>query len=143
MLSSENLARAVDQLACKILGDTDNPIPFAHARSAAEATLDLARVRHIKVALIECVAALANIDPLPEVDPVEMAWRYLKAMGSPDGRTRAPKRTEPPTALPPPQRDASTEALRRAFPSLMKLDRYERRAASRRERALREISNLK
>jgi hypothetical protein len=143
VLSCENLAHVVDRLARKILGDTDSQIAFAHARSAAEAALDLARVRHIKVALIECVAALANIGPRPEVDPVEMAWRYLKAMGSPAGRMRAPKRTEPPTTLPPPQPEASTEALRRALPSLMKLDRYERRAVSRRERALREIDNLR
>jgi hypothetical protein len=38
------------------------------------------------------------------------------------------------------------EAMRRAFPELIKLDRYERRVAARRDRAMREISkgyNLK
>src|SRR6266446_2315912 len=100
--SSEAFANQVDELARKIAGDSDSAITFARARAAAEAELDLVRVRHTKVALIEWGAL------------------HLKARGLRGERIRAPADPE-----------RSAEAMRRALPELVKLDRYERRATSR------------
>ena len=46
-----------------------------------------------------------------------------------------------PIGLPTPERTA--EAVQRALPELIKLDRYESRAASRRDKALREIARTR
>jgi hypothetical protein len=45
--------------------------------------------------------------------------------------------------MPSSEPEHSAEALRRALPELLKLDRYERRAAARRERATREVADRK
>jgi len=46
-------------------------------------------------------------------------------------------------AMPETEPERSAEAVRRALPELVKLDRYERRAAGQRERAVRLISDRK
>jgi hypothetical protein len=140
--ASEGFADKVDRLARKIAGGSNSPVALAHARSAAEATLDLARVRSMKVALIEHIAALGELDPRPEFNAMEIAWLSLKAAGLPTRGIRAPKLMEPPVPLPSQEPDKSAEALRRALPALLKLDRYERRALSRRERAIRGLNKI-
>jgi len=139
--SSGNFAHLIDELARKILADASSPnsaLALARARSAAEASLDLARVRQIKAALIDCVAAAGDI----EVDQAEKVWSYLKAAGV-RTRIKARQPTEPLPPLPPQQPERTAEALRRALPELIKLDRYERRAASRRKRAIILLDNFK
>jgi hypothetical protein len=131
-----------ERLARKIAGDSNSPIALAHARSAAEAILDVACARRIKVALIERIAALGELDPRPEFNPLEIAWLYLKAAGLPTRGIRAPKPIKSSVPIPPREPDRSAEALRRALPELLKLDRYERRALSRRDRAVRQLNNL-
>jgi hypothetical protein len=96
----------------------------------------------MKVALIECIAALGELDPRPEFNALEIAWLHLKAAGLPTRGIRAPQPIEPPVPLPSQEPNRSAEALRRALPELLKLDRYERRALSRRDRALRQLNNL-
>ena len=95
-----------------------SPIALAHARSAAEAILDLARARRMKVALIERIAALGELDPRPEFNPLEIAWLYLKAAGLPTRGIRAPKPIKSSVPIPPHEPDRSAEALRRALPEL-------------------------
>src|SRR5262245_35094052 len=107
-------------------GSNNSPIALAHARSAAEASLDLARVRSMKVALIDCIAAFGELDPRPQFNALGIVWRHLKAAGLSTRGVRAPKPVEPPVPLPPQEPDQSAEALRRALPELLKLDRYER-----------------
>jgi hypothetical protein len=43
-------------------------------------------------------------------------------------------------AMPSQEPDRSAEAIRRALPELLKLDRYERRASGRRDQAVRELA---
>ena len=49
---------------------------------------------------------------------------------------------ELPDPMPLQEPERSAEAIRRSLPELLKLDRYERRATSRRDRAVRELRNV-
>jgi hypothetical protein len=95
--SSAGSAKQLNKLARKIAGRTLDPILIEHARAAAQAELDLAHVRRVKVALIGC--ALGDLQLL-----------------------------NPSTAV---------------LLELQKVDRYERRASARRDRALRQITHRK
>ena len=72
------------------------------------------------------------------------AYLYLElALEGKTPRGRPPKIPEPvdPLATMPTQEPGRTaEAIRRALPELLKLDRYESRAAARRDRAICEIT---
>jgi len=135
MAFDAQLAQEVDRLARKIAGDAKSAI--AQASTVAEAFLELAHVRQIKVELIDCVAASGDLGQGPELTPLERAPRSL-----PPGRIGAPEPIEPSVQLPPHPPDRAAEALRRALPRLTTLDRYERRAARRLDRALREFYHL-
>jgi hypothetical protein len=112
--STAAFAKQLDNLVREIAGDTEDAIMLERARAAAQAELDLAQIRRAKVALIERASALGELD---------------------QGRPTLPE----PTAMPSQEPDRSTEAIRRALPELRKLDRYERRAAAQRERAVLEL----
>ena len=51
-----------------------------------------------------------------------------------------PKLEDPSATMPPQEPQRASEAVRRILPDLKKLDRYERRAAARRDRAILEIT---
>jgi hypothetical protein len=104
----------VERLARKIAGDTEHEIIHERARDVAEAQLDLARVQRAMIALIEHARAFGALDcPLSETID-----RF---------------------AMPTQEPQQSAEAMRRVLPELVRLDRYERRAASRRDQALRRL----
>src|SRR5262249_42103256 len=81
--ASEGFADKVDRLARKFAGGSNSPVALAYARSAAEASVDLARVRSVKVALIEEITALGELDRRPESNLMETVWFSLKAAGLP------------------------------------------------------------
>ena len=54
-------ARQVEKLARKIAGRTADAITLEHARVAAEAELELRRVRRIRLALIERTSAFGSL----------------------------------------------------------------------------------
>jgi hypothetical protein len=56
------LAKA-EKLARRYAGNTQSAIVWEHACTAAEADLELARVRRVKVGLIERVSALGGLVP--------------------------------------------------------------------------------
>ena len=138
------MAKRLDELARKIAGGSKNEIVLEHARAAAQAELDLARVRQIKIALIKSVSALGALGAPYDMLPVIKAYLYLElALEGKTPRGRPPKIPEPvdPLATMPTQEPGRTaEAIRRALPELLKLDRYESRAAARRDRAICEIT---
>ena len=123
LTSSAAIAKRLDALARKIAGNSKNEIILEHARDAAEAELELERVRQVKVALIERVSALGSLDAPQVFGSAAQGIRYLKS--DPTMPTEEPERT--------------AEAVRRALPELAKLDRYESRAAARRDRTIRQI----
>jgi hypothetical protein len=101
------------------------------ARAVAQAELELARVRRAKVALIERASAFGELDP-PRLTVTQMI-RLLNAFER--GRP-IPKPIDASATMPPQEPERAGEAVRRVLPELRRLNRYERRAAARRDRAV-------
>jgi hypothetical protein len=130
--STAAFAKQLDKLVREIAGDTKDAIMLERARAIAQAELDLARVRQAKVALIERASAFGALDP-PRLTVTQMI-RLLNAFDR--GRLIVPKPSDSSATMPPHEPERSAEAVRRVLPELRKLNRYERRAAARRDRAV-------
>jgi hypothetical protein len=110
-LSSAELAKAVERLARKIAGEGADTLTFEHARAVAQAELDLAWIRQVKVAVIERLLAFGKLETSESAQSVETG-----------------------ATMPSTEPDRTAEAVRQALPELVKLDRYERRATAQRAR---------
>ena len=139
LTSSAAIAKRLDVLARKIAGNSKNEFILQHARDAAQAELDLARVRQVKVALIERVSALGSLDAPQVFGSSAQGIRYLKLVLSGRSPPAMPQRIDPLATMPTEEPERTAEAIRRALPELAKLDRYESRAVARRDRAIRQI----
>jgi hypothetical protein len=146
------IARKLDQLARQIAGDSNSEIILELARSAAEVEFDLARVRVASVALINGVSAFGAIDPFcDELAKDKAKWQRLRAelrhfKARLSGATlQSPVQDFIDSAenMPTQEPERTAEAIRRALPELVKLNRYQVRAASRRNRAIKEIIKIK
>src|SRR6516162_94646 len=135
--STAAFAKQLDELARKIAGDTKAAITLERAREIAQAELELGRVRRAKLALIERSSAFGELDP-PQLTVTQMI-RVLDAFDR--GRLIVPKPIDASATMPSQEPDRSAEAVRRVLPELRKLDRYERRAAAQRERAVLDLSD--
>jgi hypothetical protein len=138
-VSSAGIAKRVDKLARKIAGGAKSELVLQHAYDAAKAEFELERVRKVRIMLIERVLALGAVEPPIPFGSLMKSLRHLKLV-------LAGKATLPIDALatmPSVEPARSAEALRRALPDLIKLDRYERRAVSRRDRAISQIIRSK
>jgi hypothetical protein len=134
--STAAYAKQLDTLVRKIAGNTDDAIVLELARAIAQAELDLARVRRAKVAMIERASAFGEFDP-PQLTVTQII-RILRAFDR-GGRLIVPKPIEALATMPSQEPDRSAEAVRRVLPELRNLDRYERRAAAQREKAVRSL----
>jgi hypothetical protein len=130
--STAVFAKQLDKLVREIAGDTEDAMLLERARAIAQAELDLARVRRVKVALIERASAFGELDP-PTLTVTQIV-RLLNALDR--GRPIVPEPIDASATMPPHEPDRSAEAVRRVLRELRKLDRYERRAAARRDRAV-------
>ena len=146
-VSHATMAKRRDQLARQIAGDSKNGIVLEHARAAAQAELDLARVRRVRVAVIHGVHARGALGPAYDMGSVIKAYLYLELVSegkTPRGRPPAiPELIDPLATMPTQEPERTAEAIRRALPELIKLNRYELRAVSRRDRAIREIVKIR
>ena len=129
--STAAFAKQLDKLVRKIAGDSEDAMVLERARAIAQADLELARVRRAKVALIERASAFGEFDP-PQLTVAQMV-RLLNAFVR--GRLIVPKSIDASATMPLQEPDRSAEAIRRVLPELRRLERYERRAAARRDRA--------
>jgi len=136
--STAAFAKQLDKLARKIAGNTDDAIVLERARAIAQAELELARVRRAKVALIDRASAFGELDP-PHLTVTQII-RILRAFDR-GGRLIVPKPIDALATMPSQESDRSAEAVRRVLPELRKLDRYERRAAAQRERAVLDLAD--
>ena len=139
LTSSAAIAKRLEMLARKIAGNSKNEIILEHARAAAHAELDLARIRQVKVALIARVSALGSLDTPQVFGSAAQRIRYLKSILSGRSPPALPQRIDPLATMPTEEPERTAEAIRRTLPELAKLDRYETRAAAQRDRAIREI----
>jgi hypothetical protein len=132
--STAAFAKQLDKLVREIAGDSKDAIMLERARAIAQAALDLARVQRAKVALIERARAFGELDPPQAFSTVTQIKRFFNALDR--GRFILPKPSASSATMPSQEPDRSAEAVRRVLPELRKLDRYERRAAAQRERAV-------
>jgi hypothetical protein len=136
----------VEALARTLAGDSADDIVLAHARCAAEADIELNRARRAKLALIERVESFGSLK-VPRFFPTdrgEVRWLIIKDNWS--GRARRPKQPKPEdflSSMPTSEPERTMEAMRRALPELVKLSGYEKRAAARRDRAIRLLAGLR
>ncbi len=141
-LAGAAFARAVATLARQFAGDRADHITRELARDAAAAELELARVRRVKAALIERVAALGRFDvPKRFQSPMdEAAWIMQRYWGATLWQGRPKFAVDPLPAMPSQEPARTAEAVRRLLPELLKLHRYESRAVMRRDRAIRALA---
>jgi hypothetical protein len=145
-IANPALSKRLDRLARKIAGNCKDKIILEHARAAAHAALDLARVRRVKVAVINRVYARGVLDAPWDIATLIKAYLYLELASegqTPRGRPPAiPELVDPLASMPNQEPERTAEAIRRALPELRRLDRYEARAIARRDRAIREIVKI-
>lgn len=135
-LSAERTKR-IERLARKIAGNGTDVIILECARDAAQAELDLAQIRRVKVALIERMLAFGELQAPQAFGSVNQVKHVLNAFDR--GRVTIPIPVQAGATIPSAEPARLAEAVRRVLPELLKLDRYERRAAAVRERAVRAI----
>jgi hypothetical protein len=137
--SSAAFAEQLDKLARKIAGDTENAMLLERARAVAQAELELGRVRQAKVALIARAMAFGTLELPPRINKTRLIIRWLKAY---ERYLPVPKPIDHSATMPSQEPDRSAEAMRRALPELLKLDRYERRASAMRDRAVYDLAKV-
>jgi hypothetical protein len=109
--------------------------PFSSTLArAAQAEFDLARIRQVKVAVIERMLALADSGVPQAFRSQSQIKRFPEAFDR--GTMIVSEPVEAEGTMPSAEPEHSAEAMRRALPELIKLDRYERRAAALRERSM-------
>jgi imidazole glycerol phosphate synthase subunit HisF len=119
-------AKRIERLAQKMAGRGAGAVVLEGARAAAEAEFDMAQIRQVRVAVIEPEQTAAASDA-PSNSP--MARQTCASATTATGVTT--------------EQACLAEAVRRVLPELLKLDRYERRAAGRRDRAMQVILDTK
>jgi hypothetical protein len=107
--------KQIERLARKIAGATADFLTLECARTIAQAQFDLAQIGRVKIAVMSRVNGFGGSEP-PSAGAVTMSTT---------------------------EHDGTADAIRGALSELMKLDRYERRAAVRRARALRSFLERK
>ena len=137
-IPSAAFARKIERLARRIAGNSKDEIILGHARSAAHAEFDLARVRRVRVALIERAHAIATLGTSRLFNSAHEAERFLDAMVK-GKRPTIPNSVGPSATIPADELERTAQAIRHVLPELVKLDRYESRAVARRDRAIRQI----
>jgi hypothetical protein len=124
----------IERLARKIAGANADVVRLGNARTLARAAFELAQIRRAKVALISRVMAFGAFEtPDASETVILQVEQLLRSFRR--GEPVPQKRAEIPS-MPAAEPERTAEGIRRALPELLKLDRYERRAAARRARAL-------
>jgi hypothetical protein len=137
--ASAALTKQLEKLARKIAGNTENEFILERARAVAHAEVDLARVRRAKIAMIERVRAFGDLDPPQQAfRSVSQIRRFFNALDR--GILIVPQPVDPASTMPSLEPERTAEAIRRAIPELLKLDRYEQRASARRDQAVRGLN---
>jgi hypothetical protein len=138
---AEQWNKDLDQHARELANGCSDQITLGYARITAEADLELARIRRLKTNLVVHVTAFGALDPPRMTSKGIIRWLKQYDEGGDPPLSLAMEGIPP--AMPVEEPERSVEAIRRVLPELLKLDRYERRAAARRDRALRRMCERK
>jgi len=124
----------LEKLARKIAGAGADAMVLEQARSVAQAQLELIQIRRTRTSLIQRMAEFGVLEVPEALGTSRDFKRILKAIvrGVP---CDLPIPVPPAPSMPSSEPDRTAEAIRRALPELLKLDRYERSAAARRDKA--------
>ena len=125
-------AEHVEKLARKIAGAGADAMVLEQARSVAQAQLDLTQIRRMRVSLIQRMAEFGVLDA---PDPLGTSRDFKLILKSIVRGLPWDLSVPPAPSMPSSEPDRTAEAMRRALPELLKLDRYERSAAARRDKA--------
>jgi hypothetical protein len=136
VISAPAFEKEVEMLARQIA--EDGRVNLDDARTLAVAEVDLERIQRVKTALIDRMHVFGAFDPpfLFHSIAEEARWMRSILLGKVSGFPQPP---DPAATLPTQEPARTTEAIVRALPELLKLDRYEKRASARRDRAIRQI----
>jgi hypothetical protein len=135
----------LESLARKIAGNTDDALTLELARTAAEAELELTRVRQTRTALIERAMSFGSLDAPSYFRSANAEGKWINDMlnwteGRRRIRSRRPVANDRLASMPQDDRAHTAEAIRRIAPDLLALNRYECHAVFRRDRAIRALT---
>jgi hypothetical protein len=122
VITNAERIKHVERTARKIAGATTDIVTLEWARTVAQAEYDLAQVRRVKAALMSRIMMLGGFETPDTSQSLGQLKHKAKPLETPSEPT------------PPP--DGTADAIQMALSELIRLDRYERRAATRLERAL-------
>jgi hypothetical protein len=127
-------AEDVERLAGKIAGAGADAMVLEQARSVAQAQIDLIQIRRMRTSLIQRMAEFGVLEVPEALGTSRDFKRILKSIvsGVPCDLTIP---IPPAPSLPSSEPDRTAEVMKRVLPELLKLDRYERSATARRDRA--------
>jgi hypothetical protein len=100
LTSSAAFAKRLENLAHKIAAGSKDEIILEYARAAAQAELDLARVRQVRVALIARVSALGALDAPQIFGSLAEEMRYLRSILSGRAPPVLPERVDHSATMP-------------------------------------------
>ena len=138
-----DVAAKIGELTLQFAGKFQNDrISMELARNAAEAEFDCKRARRTRLALIERATVFGSLDPPKFFRTVAQEVKWLIRMepwlaGNRRAGPRMPKLIDPSTTMPDHTPDRIAEGTRRILREVVKLERYEASAISRRDRAIR------
>lgn len=115
--------KQLEELSQLFAGDASDATILGLVERAADAQADLARVRKIKTAMLERA--------------------LMQTQGENAAQTELPDSSRPLLTGERDEEQVIVSAVCRILPELTKIDRYEKRAASRRDRAIHELASLK
>jgi hypothetical protein len=143
-ISGAEFEKQAEILAREIAGETKNAMKLRYARDAAEAELELQRVRQLKAAMQELIQASGDINAprffRSEQEQVRGTKANVKSLtGCGPLKLHRPDMTDDLATTPTEAPDRTAEAARRLLPELLSLLRYENRAAGRRDLAIRKM----
>lgn len=146
--STMRLSREIEKRARQFAGDTSNLAIMKLAQTAADADLELERVRRFRIALIEQLRAFGALQPPKHFPTLMQEVRWCIRMSEwLDGKRRIkppdPVLINPAASMPTTEPARTTVAVQRALAELEKIARYEIRATARRDKAIFRLLELK
>jgi hypothetical protein len=108
VISSAERTKSIEELARQIAGHTHDAVVQECARDAAQAALDLAQIRRVKIALIERMLVFGEFQTPQDFDTVGQIKKLLRALDR--GEAIAPVPVEAAATMPSaePERSART-----------------------------------